>query len=115
MIVDFFIFSNALKTLNKYYANDLEIKQIKANSEKINYSVTLENIVYNNLMWSYLSKEDYSNNAVKQINILNFLMNHDCNSSLLIDKLIANDIIRKDQNIHILRNLFLLFLRSNML
>ena len=41
---------NALKTLNKYYANDLGIKQIKTNNEKINYSVALENIVYNDLI-----------------------------------------------------------------
>lgn len=39
-----------LKTLNKYYANDLGIKQIKTNSEEINYSVALENIVYNDLI-----------------------------------------------------------------
>lgn len=41
---------NVLKTLNKYYANDLGIKQIKINSEEINYSVALENIVYNDLI-----------------------------------------------------------------
>ena len=41
---------NILKTLNKYYANDLGIKQIKTNNEKINYSVALENIVYNELV-----------------------------------------------------------------
>lgn len=39
-----------LKTLNKYYANDLGIKQIKTNNEDINYSVSLENIVYNDLI-----------------------------------------------------------------
>lgn len=39
-----------LKTLNKYYANDLGIKQIKTNNEEINYTVALENIVYNDLM-----------------------------------------------------------------
>lgn len=39
-----------LKTLNKYYSNDLGIKQIKTNSEEINYSVALENIVYNDLI-----------------------------------------------------------------
>ena len=123
---------NVLKTLNKYYANDLGIKQIKTNNEEINYSVTLENIVYNDLIgkdykvfigktkkgeidfivsknnkFKYiqvcydltdentrmrefsafddiedsekyiitLSKEDYSNNGVKQINIFDFLMN----------------------------------------
>lgn len=39
-----------LKTLNKYYANDLGIKQIKISGEDINYSVSLENIVYNDLI-----------------------------------------------------------------
>ena len=39
-----------LKTLNKYYSNDLGIKQIKTNTEDINYSVALENIVYNDLI-----------------------------------------------------------------
>lgn len=41
---------NILKTLNKYYANDLGIKQIKTNNEKVNYSVSLENVVYNDLI-----------------------------------------------------------------
>ena len=41
---------NTLKTLNKYYANDLGIKQIKTNSEDLNLSVALENIVYNDLL-----------------------------------------------------------------
>lgn len=41
---------NLLKTLNKYYVNDLGIKQIKTNNEKPNYSVALENIVYNDLI-----------------------------------------------------------------
>lgn len=39
-----------LKTLNKYYANDLGIKQIKTNAEELNLSVSLENIVYNDLI-----------------------------------------------------------------
>ena len=39
-----------LKTLNKYYANDLGIRQIKTNTEEINYSMALENIVYNDLI-----------------------------------------------------------------
>ena len=39
-----------LKTLNKYYSNDLGIKQIKTNSEEMNYSVALKNIVYNDLI-----------------------------------------------------------------
>ena len=41
---------NVLKTLNKYYANDLGIKQIKTNNQELNYSVALENIVYNDLI-----------------------------------------------------------------
>ena len=125
---------NVLKTLNKYYATDLGIKQIKTNNEHINYSVSLENIVYNDLIgkdykvfigktkkgeidfiasknnkFKYiqvcydltdestrirefsafddikdsekyiitLSKKDYSNDEVKQINIFDFLMNDD--------------------------------------
>lgn len=39
-----------LKTLNKYYCNDLGVKQIKTNNEEINYSVCLENVVYNELI-----------------------------------------------------------------
>lgn len=123
---------NVLKTLNKYYANDLGIKQIKTNNENINYSVALENIVYNDLIgkdykvfigktkkgeidfiasktnnFKYiqvcydlsdentrirefsafdgiessekyiitLTKKEYSNNDIKQINIFDFLMN----------------------------------------
>ena len=125
---------NILKTLNKYYANDLGIKQIKTNNENINYSVALENIVYNELIgkdykvfigktkkgeidfiasknnkFKYiqvcfdlteentrsrefsafdeiedgekyiisLTKKDYSNDSIKQINIFDFLMNDD--------------------------------------
>ncbi len=125
---------NVLKTLNKYYANDLGIKQIKTNNEEINYSTSLENIVYNDLIgkdykvyigktkkgeidfiaykantFKYiqvcydltnentrnrefsafdeidskekyvitLTKEDYSTDEVKQINIFDFLMNDD--------------------------------------
>ena len=41
---------NILKTLNKYYCNDLGIKQIKTNSEELNLSVALENVVYNDLI-----------------------------------------------------------------
>ena len=123
---------NILKTLNKYYTNDLGIKQIKTNNEEINYSVALENIVYNDLIgkdykvfigktkkgeidfiaskhnkFKYiqvcydlsdentrnrefsvfdeiedsekyiitLTKEDYSRDGVKQVNIFDFLMN----------------------------------------
>ncbi len=125
---------NILKTLNKYYANDLGIKQIKTNNENINYSTALENIVYNDLIgkdykvfvgktkkgeidfiasknnsFKYiqvcldlseestrirefgafdeiednekyiitLTKKDYSTDAVKQINVFDFLMNDD--------------------------------------
>ena len=125
---------NTLKTLNKYYANDLGIKQIKTNNESINYSVALENIVYNELIgkdykvfigktkkgeidfiasknngFKYiqvcldlseestrirefgafdeieddekyiitLTKNDYSTDTIKQINIFDFLMNDD--------------------------------------
>ena len=125
---------NILKTLNKYYVNDLGIKQIKTNNENINYSVSLENIVYNDLIgkdykvfigktskgeidfiaskgekFKYiqvcldisdeitrnrefsafdsiddgekyvitLTKEDYSNDNVKQVNVFDFLMNDD--------------------------------------
>lgn len=39
-----------LKTLNKYYASDLGVKKIKTNSKEINYSMALENIVYNDLI-----------------------------------------------------------------
>ena len=41
---------NTLKTLNKYYCNDLGIKQIKTNREELNLSVSLENVVYNDLI-----------------------------------------------------------------
>ena len=125
---------NILKTLNKYYANDLGIKQIKTYNESINYSVALENIVYNELIgkdykvfigktkkgqidfiasknnsFKYiqvcldlseeitrirefgafdeieddekyiitLTKNDYSTDTIKQINIFDFLMNDD--------------------------------------
>jgi len=39
-----------LKTLNKFYSNDLGIKQIKTRGDDINYSVAMENIVYNDLI-----------------------------------------------------------------
>lgn len=39
-----------LKTLNKFYTNDLGIKQIKTDNSDINYSISLENIVYNDLI-----------------------------------------------------------------
>lgn len=41
---------STLKTLNKYYSTDLGIKQIKTSGENINYSISLENIVYNDLI-----------------------------------------------------------------
>ena len=39
-----------LKTLNKYYMTDLGIAQIKNHNYNINYSFSLENIVYNELV-----------------------------------------------------------------
>ena len=39
-----------LKTLSKYYASDLGIKKLKTNSKEINYSICLENLVYNELI-----------------------------------------------------------------
>ena len=125
---------NILKTLNKFYSTDLGIKQIKTNNQELNYSVALENIVYNDLIgkdykvfigktkkgeidfiasknnqFKYiqvcfdisdentrlrefsafdeidskekyvitLTKKDYSNDDVKQVNIFDFLMNDD--------------------------------------
>lgn len=41
---------SVLKTLNKYYASDLGVKKIKTNNKEINYSMALENIVYNELI-----------------------------------------------------------------
>lgn len=41
---------NVLKTLNKYYASDLGVKKIKTNSKEINYSISMENIVFNELL-----------------------------------------------------------------
>lgn len=41
---------NILKTLNKYYASDLGVKKIKTNSKEINYSISMENIVFNELL-----------------------------------------------------------------
>ena len=40
-----------LKTLNKYYASDLGVKKIKTNNKEVNYSIALENIVYNDLIY----------------------------------------------------------------
>lgn len=39
-----------LKTLNKFYASDLGIKKIKKNNKEINFSICLENLVYNELI-----------------------------------------------------------------
>ena len=39
-----------LKILNKYYASDLGVKKIKVNNNEINYSMCLENLVYNELI-----------------------------------------------------------------
>ena len=39
-----------LKTLNKYYASDLGIKKIKNSHKEVNFSVALENLVYNELL-----------------------------------------------------------------
>ncbi len=41
---------NILKTLNKYYVSDLGIKKIKSNIKIENYSISLENLIYNDLM-----------------------------------------------------------------
>ena len=41
---------SVLKTLNKYYASDLGVKKIKTNKKEVNYSNSLENIVYNDLI-----------------------------------------------------------------
>ena len=41
---------SVLKTLNKYYASDLGVKKIKTNSKEVNYSMALENVVYNDLI-----------------------------------------------------------------
>lgn len=39
-----------LKTLNKFYASDLGVRKIKTNNKDINYSICLENIIYNELL-----------------------------------------------------------------
>ena len=41
---------SVLKTLNKYYASDLGVKKIKTNNKEVNYSIALENIVFNELL-----------------------------------------------------------------
>ncbi len=39
-----------LKTSNKFYASDLGIKKIKTNNKEVNYSISLENVIYNELI-----------------------------------------------------------------
>ena len=41
---------SVLKTLNKYYSSDLGVRKIKTNNKEVNYSNSLENIVYNDLI-----------------------------------------------------------------
>ena len=41
---------STLKTLNKFYATDLGVKKIKTSNKEVNYSIALENIVYNDLI-----------------------------------------------------------------
>lgn len=41
---------SVLKTLNKYYASDLGVRKIKSSNKEINYSISLENLVYNELI-----------------------------------------------------------------
>lgn len=40
---------NILKTLNKFYVADLGIRHIKSNNKELNYSLCLENLIYNDL------------------------------------------------------------------
>ena len=40
-----------LKTLNKYYVSDLGVKKIKNTNKETNYSICLENLVYNKLIF----------------------------------------------------------------
>lgn len=42
---------SVLKTLNKFYASDLGVKKIKTNNKEVNYSMALENVVYNDLIF----------------------------------------------------------------
>lgn len=39
-----------LKSLNKYYATDLGVKKIKTSNKELNYSQSLENVVFNELI-----------------------------------------------------------------
>lgn len=40
-----------LKTLNKYYVSDIGVKKIKNTNKETNYSICLENLVYNELIF----------------------------------------------------------------
>lgn len=39
-----------LKTLNKFYTSDLGIKKLKTNNKELNYSICMENLVFNELI-----------------------------------------------------------------
>lgn len=39
-----------LKTLNKFYSSDLGIRKIKTSNKNVNYSIALENLIYNELV-----------------------------------------------------------------
>lgn len=39
-----------LKTLNKFYSSDLGIRKIKTSNKNVNYSIALENLIYNELI-----------------------------------------------------------------
>ena len=39
-----------LKTLSKYYVSDIGVKKAKAQNQEVNYSLCLENIIYNELI-----------------------------------------------------------------
>lgn len=41
---------NVLKSLNKFYATDMGVRKIKTNRKEANYSQSLENVVYNELI-----------------------------------------------------------------
>ena len=78
-----------LKTLNKYYASDLGIKKIKTNNKELNYSSSLENLVYNELIIKgyevYIGKTkdgeiDFiatKNNDIKYIQVCLYLNNEE--------------------------------------
>ncbi len=78
-----------LKTLNKYYVSDLGIKKIKTNSDETNYSISLENLVYNELIKKgyevYIGKTSKGevdfvakkNKNIKYIQVALYLSNED--------------------------------------